>query len=222
MTIAFRPFDRTENKDSRKYLKEDEQSRKEHYWMIAKLASLGIKKWKIMDVGCGGGFFLSRLSKTFNDNELYGIDISKPAISLAKKHTRANILLSSAEKLPLKNRSFDVVACQNLLHHLVKSNRFSSKQNVKCTLNEIRRVLKIGGYLLVIEQCVSSKALSRLIFVYTFILYILGRHRPISFLTPKEIYGILAGLILEKKEHVCMRKGLYKYFVRIYVAAQVK
>ena len=41
-----------------------------------------INKGKVLDVGCGGGIFLSRLNKKFDK---YGIDLDESSIKFAKK-----------------------------------------------------------------------------------------------------------------------------------------
>lgn len=191
------------------YLKDDEQSKEEHNWIISNIAPLLRQRKRsprILDVGCGGGFLLQRLSNQYSLDELYGVDVNKIMIFSAKKRAPANLILSTAEKLPLRDSSFDAVSCQNLLHHLWRA---------KYAIGEMKRVLKRSGHLVIIEQCVNSKILSRIIFLYTFLLAIIG-HRPmVNFLIPKEVYKTLSRPILQKK--VIRDRGFLRSFIRIYI-----
>lgn len=193
------------------YLKDDEQSKEEHNWVISNIALLlrqRKRSQRILDVGCGGGFLLQRLSNYYTPNELYGVDANKSMIFSAKKRVPANLILSTAERLPFKDSSFDSVSCQNLLHHL---------RHAKYAIGEMNRVLKGTGHLFIIEQCVNSKILSRIIFLYTFLLTILGHQPLVNFLTPKELYRTLSRSILQKK--VIQSRVFHQSFIRVYIAA---
>ena len=68
---------------------------------------------KILDVGCGKGFFLKDL-KDYNDTfQLYGVDISKYAIKNAHPDIKKLITLSNASKLKWKDNFFDLVVSFN-------------------------------------------------------------------------------------------------------------
>ena len=95
---------------------------------------------KMLDVGCGLGEFLG-----FCDQRgmmSYGLEISKFALSIAKKNTKAKLgqLDISKEKWPYKSNFFDAVCAFDLLEHVTNS-RF--------VINEVYRVLKKGGIFLV-------------------------------------------------------------------------
>ena len=53
-----------------------------------------IKKGKVLDVGCGGGIFLSKLNKNFKK---YGIDLDKSSIKFAKKNFKYEFRAESLE-----------------------------------------------------------------------------------------------------------------------------
>jgi len=58
----------------------------------------------VLDVGCGEGYYLARLSDFLGAGVFLGLDISKPAISeAARNHRRGNILwaVAGAKKLPV-------------------------------------------------------------------------------------------------------------------------
>ena len=195
--------------------------RMDYGWILAKLTSQGLEKRGILDAGCGGGFFLSQLSEEFAKMEPYGIDINKKELSFAKKRFRTNFILSSATDLPFQTSSMDTIVCHNLLHHLTKNSRSLSEKNIKKTLSEMNRVLKEKGYFLIIEQCVKSKLMSHLIFLYTSLLSILsGQPWTVSFLTPQEIYKLFTGAIVEKREKHSRSKIYFRIkFARIYIVS---
>ena len=94
---------------------------------------------RILDVGCGHGAFLYVLEK-LGYNDLSGIDISEEQIELAHKLGIAQARLGKLEQqlAALPEASLDVVLAMDVLEHL-------TKQELYCTLREIRRVLKAHG-----------------------------------------------------------------------------
>lgn len=107
--------------------------------MIARLP----KKTKtVLDVGCGDGFFLANVAGILGKrSDLHGVDYSRYELRRAKKlpytFKWANI---EETGLPYKDRTFDLVYAAELLEHLVNPDFF---------LQECRRVLKPGGYLII-------------------------------------------------------------------------
>lgn len=89
---------------------------------------------KILDVGCGLGVLFDYVKP---GSELFGIDISKEAIKLAKKRNpKADFRVGSASKLPYKNNIFDQVYCLEVLYYL---------RDDTDAFNEIYRVVKENG-----------------------------------------------------------------------------
>ena len=69
----------------------------------------------MLDIGCGGGATLKRLTKRSEWAQVYGIDISEESVAKARK-VNANVLdkqvfvcQGSAEKLPYEDGKFDLV-----------------------------------------------------------------------------------------------------------------
>jgi len=91
---------------------------------------------KLLDVGCGTGHILQRISEKirFEDISLVGLDLSEAMVAIAKKNTSNSsnviIILGDGFKLPFPGLNFDVVV-----------NRLAD-----CSLEEVHRVLKVGGY----------------------------------------------------------------------------
>jgi len=80
-------------------------------------------KGRVLDVGCGTAFY----SKYFQDYT--GIDNSKGMLEKAK----ANVIYGRAEKLPFKDKGFDVIICLTAIHNF---------KDYKKALNEMKRVSK--------------------------------------------------------------------------------
>lgn len=97
---------------------------------------------KVLDVGCGQGLLLSRLSKTYKIKGV-GIDVSEKSIQSAKKNFGGKNLsfkVAEAARIPFPNSSFDAVVSFDALEHI----RAQEK-----AVAEMVRVLKPGGSLLV-------------------------------------------------------------------------
>lgn len=90
---------------------------------------------RILDVGCGPGIQMQFLTES---NEVYGIDISSPALELAAEQGLITHRLDVEEQgIPFPDEYFDIVACTDLLEHLF---------DPQFVLREIRRVLRQDGY----------------------------------------------------------------------------
>lgn len=87
---------------------------------------------RILDVGSGYGEYLSIFLSAGLKG--YGIDIDKYALKSQK-----NVACSTAEELPFQSGVFDCVNCVDVLEHT---------ENDKKALEEILRVLKPGGFLI--------------------------------------------------------------------------
>lgn len=96
---------------------------------------------KILDVGCGTGNVLMKLT-TKKDFSLYGLDISEKMIETAKKNLedKAELKVGDSEDMPWGDNSFDVVVCNASFHHY---------PNPEKVLLEMKRVLKNNGTLII-------------------------------------------------------------------------
>lgn len=100
---------------------------------------------KILDVGCGTGFFSNEIAKA--GHKVWGIDVSNHMISYANKTKKKNadnvsFLLGDVEKLPFKKGSFDACFCGVILHHFPDICKIS---------REMFRVLKENGFIFGVE-----------------------------------------------------------------------
>ncbi|XP_040297089.1 putative methyltransferase DDB_G0268948 [Bufo bufo] len=92
----------------------------------------------LVDVGCGTGRYILPLAPHFE--KVLGIDFSESQINLAKQSTSANnvsYLVASAENLPVKNDSVDLVHAGLAAHWFT----------IDTFLSEAFRVLKTNGCL---------------------------------------------------------------------------
>lgn len=93
---------------------------------------------KVLDIGCGFGYFLKFIEEKKNNWELYGMDISDYAIKKAKSNLKtAKLIVSNVNVgIPFKNNYFDLVTLFDVIEHV------KAPFNV---LQESYRVLKSGG-----------------------------------------------------------------------------
>lgn len=100
-----------------------------------------IDKKEILDLGCGGGNFTTRL-KALGFN-VVGLDISLDLIKVNRQSNKdTKFICGDAEFLPFYDASFDIILVAFLLHHFKKHEHIVS---------EIFRVLKKGGKVLCVE-----------------------------------------------------------------------
>ena len=168
-----------------------EASEKERRWVLSNMLRLFPRDAQILDIGCGGGFLLHSISEVMQTSRLFGIDIGDSLIQFAKERTKANFVLASANKIPFKQKTFDIIIMFDLLHHVT---------NVKRVVPDIMRALKSPGYFIIVEQGVPSRTTSVLAYIYTKVLAMLTKQPwTVRFLTPKEIRLLFPHV---KKMHV--------------------
>jgi SAM-dependent methyltransferase len=99
----------------------------------------------ILDYGCGQGVWIKTLAKKFPKAHICGIDISKEAIKLAKnKYPVYSFQSFNEDYAPLINEVYDLVFSYHVLEHVY---------NLNTTISDISRLIKKGGYLLLVMPC---------------------------------------------------------------------
>lgn len=101
---------------------------------------------KILEVGCGNGYYLSLLNRLGLKISLTGIDNDKAALFDAQRFIgdeKVILVFADATKLPFGESSFDKIICSEVIEHV---------KNDKKVLKEIHRVLKKGG-VMVLSTC---------------------------------------------------------------------
>ena len=98
------------------------------------------------DLGCGSGFFTVPLSRKVK--KVYGIDVQKEMLEFLEQKIRRlkikniELLLSRENEIPLEDESVDLLISMNTLHE------FDDKKRI---IEEMRRVLKQGGKVLIAD-----------------------------------------------------------------------
>jgi len=115
----------------------------------------------ILDLGCGNGYFSHVLVKDKNLKIEAGIDISRKAISKARKlnekrQTYKTLMAANAGNLPYEKKSFSTVFSNCAIEHI---------PNLEDVLSEVYRVLKDNGRFIF---TVPSPHFGRYSYIYSF------------------------------------------------------
>lgn len=92
-------------------------------YLIKMLKNKNLKKTKLLDVGCGNGFFLEEV-KSMGINNIYGVEPGKSSVMSAPEWLRRKIKIGILKKGIYKKSMFDVICCFHTLDHIVKPNDF--------------------------------------------------------------------------------------------------
>jgi ubiquinone/menaquinone biosynthesis C-methylase UbiE len=112
---------------------------------------------RVLDIGCGNGYVLSRYAARGAD--VHGVDISGEAVTICRKRfelygLRGSFSQANAEKLPFEDNFFDCACSMGVLHHVPDTQQ---------AVAEIFRVLKPGGrFMLMVYH--RNSALYRIMF----------------------------------------------------------
>ena len=147
-----------------------------------------IKKKSILDIGCGGGLTSEPLAK--KGAEVIGIDENNNNLKQAKCHAlkkslKINYINTSFGNFIKNNKKkFDLILCLEVIEHV---------DNYKKTLEQITKIIKPGGFLIL---STINKNLKSLIFAKYIAEYVLnwipiGTHEFNKFLKPSEISNFL-------------------------------
>lgn len=119
-----------------------------HRALIRRIRDVGgDRPVRILDVGCGTGVFASRLRAALPHVEVYGVDLVAEMLRKGRDRWRLHRghvfpVQGDSERLPFASGSFDFVTCSNSFHHYPRQDR---------AVFEMRRVLKPGGRLLIVD-----------------------------------------------------------------------
>ena len=102
-------------------------------------------KGRILDVGCGSGFYLGVLKNWGWDT--YGVEMDKGAVSIAQKSGISNIKFGDQASARYPNDHFDVVRFSHVMEHVPSPAK---------EIAESLRVLKPKGKILIIAPNINS------------------------------------------------------------------
>jgi ubiquinone/menaquinone biosynthesis C-methylase UbiE len=111
-------------------------------------------RFVILDVGCGGGRTVGKLADLAVEGWVFGVDYSKDMVEFSKEKNRKliaegkiQLLQGSVEKLSFPKGFFDLVtAVEN----------FYFWHNLLGAFQELHRVLKSGGWLLLVNEMIKD------------------------------------------------------------------
>ena len=115
----------------------------------------------VLDVATGGGGFITFLMDNLKDyTEITGIDNNERPLEAARKsHSLENIRFQcmDAARMDFPDSHFDTVCISNSLHHMA---------DLPGVLQEIKRVCKPGGHLIISEMFRDGQSETQLTHVY--------------------------------------------------------
>jgi ubiquinone/menaquinone biosynthesis C-methylase UbiE len=141
-----------------------------------------------LDLGCGAGYYLEKAEFELSC-EVYGVDPApgEHGVGRYSSNKKDRIIQGYAEDIKFQNNIFDIILCSHVLEHV---------ENESASLNEMNRVLKEEGILIIGMPTATMSIISILSH------YIFTTHVNILFFI-KNIY----------------KKEVFKRFVHIFVPA---
>ena len=106
---------------------------------------------RVLDLGCGTGVFSPLFGRDY-----VGVDISKKYIEYARSHYDKKFYVMDAKKLDFPDDYFDIIWVNGVLHHL-------DDASVRLILREMKRVLKLNGRAVIMEDVPAKKLISKFI-----------------------------------------------------------
>jgi ubiquinone/menaquinone biosynthesis C-methylase UbiE len=138
---------------------EDEVTRNKEVEVILGFFELLKKKTsgralRVLDLGCGNGYTLSRVAEAYSQHKYWGADFSEELLRIARNRKLPNCTFENgdARKLRFPDSSFDVVYTERCLINLLHW------EEQQVALREIKRILKRNGYYLMIESFTDGLA----------------------------------------------------------------
>ena len=113
---------------------------------LDKLEAFGVRKVSLLEIGCGNGFFLEE-AQTRGYADVRGVEPGSEATAKAAPDVREHIVCDIMRPGLFAEASFDVVCLFQVLDHL---------PDPVGVLAESRRVLKPGGFMLILNHNIDA------------------------------------------------------------------
>lgn len=172
------------------------------YDMALEVARVLSKGMRVLDVGCGNGYIAHHLTALIG-RKVIGLDVSQATAA------QIEYLCYDGLSFPLPDDSFDAVLLCYVLHHA---------QDLRAVLLEVRRVLRVGGLIIVYED-IPDGLLDRF-FCWTHDLRWRGRTGRCSFRDKAEwctVFGSFGFEVIAERMLSRWRNPVYPVPHRFYV-----
>jgi ubiquinone/menaquinone biosynthesis C-methylase UbiE len=131
---------------------------------------------RVIDVGCGTGYFSCLLGTTVGSTgAVVGIDAAPEMVEYAARHARGSancdFKVGTAESLPVASGTADIVVSALVLHHLPAGVQSAAA-------SEMRRVLRAGGTALIADVEVTEPGFGTRLLLRVTGLSRMRRHAP--------------------------------------------
>ncbi len=111
---------------------------------------------RLLDVACGVGQFIEILQDSLRSwDEIFGLDLDDHYLSEVRQKFPGDsyrFIKGDSQQIPFPDNTFDLVSLSKGLHHM---------DDPELTLQEMKRVLKPDGYLVINEMCADDLTASQ-------------------------------------------------------------
>ena len=144
-----------------------------------------------VDIGCGDGSITSEIAKIYKFKKTIGVDVENWFDTYTNKNTNIKMVITDGKTINIKDNSVDVILCNHVLHHI---------ENLNEMLDEIARIIKKDGLLIIKEHNCYYKELSYVIDIYHALYELVFRKKQndkfienyySNYLSDKELYAKL-------------------------------
>ena len=128
------------------YKQQIESLKKTYGYYLKQLDRYKVSKDKLLEIGCGNGFFLEEaLNQGYK--QVYGVEPGEKSVAKAKPAIKKNIKVDVFKPNLFPKNFLDVICCFQTFDHLVDPN---------AVLKECYRILKPAGFLLFLNHDIGS------------------------------------------------------------------
>lgn len=156
-----------------------------------------------VDIGCGDGSITSELAKIYKFKKTIGVDVENWFDTYTNKDTNIEMVITDGKTINIKDNSVDVILCNHVLHHI---------ENLNEMLDEIARIIKKDGVLIIKEHNCYYKELSYVIDIYHAMYELVFRKKQ----NDKFIDNYYSNYLSDKELYVKLKKRKFEIINYIY------